>query len=230
MSKKSSSVIITITVTLTVFVAVLVFLLNPKRGDDNLSAAVFNESQSRQNSSIVTVSEPLETDLVVRSEEEKVASDVASILLSDSAFISSVGEKTEVYAESAFDEKAGEYDKTIDEKLSSNDGRIDELERKYEETAATLLENEVFVNAIVEVVREKAGDDVDAEELAVRIINTEAFKEALKDYIKSSEGGTVPVPVFKNVTSEIISEEEYRDSRSEERKSEMEKVFDYLGY
>ncbi len=309
MSKKSNSVIITITIVLTAFVAILVLLLNPKRGDDNLSAKVLSEAQSRQNSSIVTVSEPLETDPAVISEEDSQIEKIASNLLSNPNFIIMIQEKSSQVASSVFDEKLKEYDARVsvlerkyddlassllgnetfinavvayvedntkddgadesiyderiselerkyddlassllgnnafinailayveenskDDSMAIYDERIMSLERKYDDLASSLLENETFVNAIVAYVEKSVIDSADAEALARAFINTEAFKEVLKEYIEKDDVSTVPLPVFKKVTSQYITRDEYESEREIERTREIERVLDYLGY
>lgn len=117
MSRKIGSVILTITVVLTVFTAGALYLSSPERGSDSLVSQILDEARNRQDSSIVTVSEPLETDLAVRSEEEKMAEKVSSILLEDQNFLNTIGDKSTAYVESTLDNIEEEYVSSVDEKI-----------------------------------------------------------------------------------------------------------------
>lgn len=117
MSRKIGSVILTITVVLTVFTAGALYLSSPERGSDSLVSQILDEARNRQDSSIVTVSEPLETDLAVRSAEEKMAEKVSSILIEDQNFLNTIGDKSTAYVESTLDNIEEEYVSSVDEKI-----------------------------------------------------------------------------------------------------------------
>lgn len=118
MSKKSGSVVLSITVVLTLFVAASVFLLSPARGSDSFASQVMEEAKKRQNSSVVTVSEPLETNTSVRSDEEKMAGKVSELLLEDQSFLDSIGNRSTAYIESALEKIEEEYASGVDEILT----------------------------------------------------------------------------------------------------------------
>ncbi len=84
MGKKTRVALLTITVVLTLFTFVSMYITRP--GHSDWAKKVLEEAAARQNQSLVSVQEPLETDTKVLSDEEKMAEKVAAILAEDSSF------------------------------------------------------------------------------------------------------------------------------------------------
>ncbi len=222
MSKKSNSVIISVTVTLTVFVALAAFFLRPMGVMDKYSSAVFEEAKNRQTVEIVSVPETLDTDLTVRSDEDKMAEAVSEKLINDDDFISSVGAKSEGYVSSRLDTFESDIKAKIEENASKNE--ID-----YDAFALALLNDEAFVSSLTETMRERLPGETDVDALTRSIIETDTFKEALKSYLRSVADGTLPLPEFIGV-SETLPSDEYKVEHDEARGREIDKVLEYLGY
>ncbi len=222
MSKKSNSVIISVTVTLTVFVAIAAFFLRPTGVMDKYSSAVFEEAKNRQTVEIVSVPETLDTDLTVRSDEDKMAEAVSEKLINDDDFISSVGAKSEDYVSSRLDTFESDIKSKIEENASKNE--ID-----YDAFAQALLNDEAFVSSLTETMRERLPGETDVDALTRSIIETDTFKEALKSYLRSVADGTLPLPEFIGV-SETLPSDEYKVEHDEAREREIDKVLEYLGY
>ncbi len=149
MSRKSSAVILGITVVLTLFIAGAAFFFNPNAESDSLSSRILEEAQKRQNETVSSVSEELETDLTVRADDEKTAAAVAEILKRDDEFLSAVSLKNTDYVESklreereAVDAKTAELEKSVNEKTSALEKSVDEktsaLEKSVDEKTSAL--------------------------------------------------------------------------------------------
>lgn len=85
MGKKTRIVLLTVTAVLAVFVFSAMWTVRP--GTHN---AVLEAARARQNEPLLSVAEPLETDVKALSEEERMAEEVAALLSADDAFISSL--------------------------------------------------------------------------------------------------------------------------------------------
>ena len=142
MSRNSSAVILGITVVITLFIAGAAFFFNPNAESDSLSSRIMEEARQRQNETVSSVEEPLETDLTVRSDDEKMASLVAERLKNDESFLSSVGEKSTEYAENRLTSLEKEYSESLDSRASSLEKSVDEktssLEKSVDEKTSSL--------------------------------------------------------------------------------------------
>ena len=85
MGKKTRIVLLSITAALAVFTFSAMWVVRP--GSQN---AVLEAARERQNEPLLSVSEPLETDVAALTAEEEMAEKVAGILSSDEDFISSL--------------------------------------------------------------------------------------------------------------------------------------------
>lgn len=222
MSKKSNSVIITVTVTITIFVALAAFFLRPSGVMDKFSSDVFEEAQNRQSMAPQVVPEKLGTDLSARSDEDKMAALVSEKLVNDDEFVSAVSEKGEGYLSSRLDSFESELTKKIEENASKS-------EVDYSDFAESLLNDENFLSALAGALKERLPEETDAETLSRSIVETETFKEALRDYLMSVADGTLPLPEFGEGDSSLTGNG-YKNVRNKARDAEIDKVLDYLGY
>lgn len=121
MGKKTRVALLTITVVLTLFTFVSMYMTRP--GHSDWAKKVLEEAAARQNQSLVSVKEPLETDTKVLSEEEKMAEKVAAILSDDSSFndkvkaniVNDITDELEAWKNSVKDD----ISKDVEEYLSS---------------------------------------------------------------------------------------------------------------
>ena len=243
MSRKSSAVILGITVVLTLFIAGAAFFFNPNAESDSLSSRILEEAQKRQNETVSSVTEELETDLTVRTDDEKTAAAVAEILKNDDEFLSAVSSKNADYVDSklseqnekvnaALDEKTAELEKNVDDKISSLEKEVPSTDDILE----ALLEDKAFMTKLVAEVKAKLGNDYDSDALAQAVVESDAFWEALEKYAgegtseTSSEVSSTPLPSTDTSSSKSMSESEYREARDERRSEEFAQVLSFLGY
>ncbi len=259
MSRKSSAVILGITVVLTLFIAGAAFFFNPNAESDSLSSRILEEAQKRQNETVSSVSEELETDLTVRADDEKTAAAVAEILKRDDEFLSAVSLKNTDYVESklreereAVDAKTAELEKSVNEKTSaleksvdektsalekSVDGKISALEKEIPSTddiLDALLADKAFMTKLVSEVKAKLGEGYDSDTLARAVVESDAFWEALEKYAgegtAATEASSTPLPSTDTVSTKEMSESEYKEARDERRSEEFAQVLSFLGY
>ena len=88
MGKKTRIVLLAVTVVIAVFTFGMMWTVRPNANDSVLEAA-----RERQTESLLSVSQPLETDPETISKEEEMAEKVAEILLSDDDFIAAIADK-----------------------------------------------------------------------------------------------------------------------------------------
>ena len=253
MSRKSSAVILGITVVLTLFIAGAAFFFNPNAESDSLSSRILEEAQKRQNETVSSVTEELETDLTVRADDEKTAAAVAEILKNDDEFLSAVSSRNADYVDSklsqqnekvnaALDEKTTELEKSVDDRNSalekSVDDKISSLEKEVPSTddiLEALLEDKAFMTKLVAEVNAKLGDSYDSDTLAQAVVESDAFREALEKYAGESTAATdassTPLPSTDTSSStKTMSESEYKEARDERRSEEFAQVLSFLGY
>ncbi len=230
MSRKSSLIVLSATVVLTLFIAGVAYFYNPYRGSAAYSAEVKAEAENRQNQSLVSVTEPLDTDLASRQNDDKIADRVAAKLTEDDSFMTTVGDKSVSYVDSKMGDIESKYAQSTDEKISSAAESVRSEIKSSDEIADELLENETFMSALESAVKEKLGDGYDAETLAESIVASEAFKNAIAEKLEAETSDTVPLPAFTSDTNADYSEEEYREARSSERSDEISRVLEFLGY
>lgn len=230
MSRKSSLIVLSATVVLTLFIAAAAYFYNPYRGSAAYSAEVRAEADKRQGQSLVSVTEPLDTDLASRENDDKIASRVASKLSDDEAFLTSVGDKSVEYVDSRMGDIEEKYAQSTDEKIAASAESVRKDIKSADEIASELLENESFMSALESSVRDKLGDEYDAEKLAQAIVSSDAFKKALQEMLEEEKSDTVPLPLFSSESNASYTEDEYREVRSAERSDEIARVLEFLGY
>ncbi len=230
MSRKSSLIVLSVTVVLTLFIAVTAYFLNPDRGSAAFSEEVKSEAENRQTQSLVSVDEPLETDLETRENEDRIASRVASKLSEDDDFLTTVGESSAEYVDSKMGAIEEKYAQSTDEKIALSAESVRKDIKSTDEIASALLENEAFMSALENAMKDKYGCDCDAEKIAEAVVQSDAFKKALAELIEAEKSDTVPLPVFSYDGEPAVSEEEYREARSAERSDEISRVLEFLGY
>ena len=241
MSRKSSAVILGITVVLTLFIAGAAFFFNPNAESDSLSSRILEEAQKRQNETVSSVTEELETDLTVRTDDEKTAAAVAEILKNDDEFLSAVSSKNADYVDSklseqnekvnaALDEKTAELEKNVDDKISSLEKEVPSTDDILE----ALLEDKAFMTKLVAEVKAKLGNDYDSDALAQAVVESDAFWKALEKYAGESTAATdassTPLPSTDTSSTKTMSESEYKEARDERRSEEFAQVLSFLGY
>lgn len=231
MSRKSSAVILGITVVLTLFIAGAAFFFNPNAESDSLSSRILEEAQKRQNETVSSVTEELETDLTVRTDDEKTAAAVAEILKNDDEFLSAVSSKNADYVDSKLSEQNEKVNAALDEKTA-------ELEKEVPSTddiLEALLEDKAFMTKLVAEVKAKLGDSYDSDTLAQAVVESDAFWEALEKYAgegtAATDASSTPLPSTDTSSStKTMSESEYKEARDERRSEEFAQVLSFLGY
>ena len=231
MSRKSSAVILGITVVLTLFIAGAAFFFNPNAESDSLSSRILEEAQKRQNETVSSVTEELETDLTVRTDDEKTAAAVAEILKNDDEFLSAVSSKNADYVDSKLSEQNEKVNAALDEKTA-------ELEKEVPSTddiLEALLEDKAFMTKLVAEVKSKLGDSYDSDTLAQAVVESDAFWEALEKYAgegtAATDASSTPLPSTDTSSStKTMSESEYKEARDERRSEEFAQVLSFLGY
>ena len=231
MSRKSSAVILGITVVLTLFIAGAAFFFNPNAESDSLSSRILEEAQKRQNETVSSVTEELETDLTVRTDDEKTAAAVAEILKNDDEFLSAVSSKNADYVDSKLSEQNEKVNAALDEKTA-------ELEKEVPSTddiLEALLEDKAFMTKLVAEVKSKLGDSYDSDTLAQAVVESDAFWKALEKYAgegtAATDASSTPLPSTDTSSStKTMSESEYKEARDERRSEEFAQVLSFLGY
>lgn len=236
MSRKSNTVLLTTTITLTVFVAALVLFFNPNMGLDSYSSQVLNEAIDRQNTPLISVTQPLVTDTEVIREEEKMAQKVSEILQNDESFISNVGDSSVGYIDSRMGEIEEKYSQgmidrinTVDQKREEEIASLSSRVLSDDEIINLLLEDEAFVNSLASLVADKTGVNVSAEDIARSVVDSSAFKEYI-DSLTPTSVVSIPLPEFSPETNAELTESEYIALRENKRSYELDRMMDFLGY
>lgn len=237
MSRKSNTVLLTTTITLTVFVAALVLFFNPNMGLDSYSSQVLNEAIDRQNTPLISVTQPLVTDTEVIREEEKMAQKVSEILQNDESFISNVGDSSVGYIDSRMGEIEEKYTQGMIDRINSVDQKREEniasLSNKVlsdDEIINLLLEDEAFVNSLASLVADKTGVNVTSEDIARSVVDSSVFKEYIDSLNTPTSVVSIPLPLFSNDTNSELTESEYIALRENKRGYELDRMMDFLGY
>ncbi|MBQ0071898.1 MAG: hypothetical protein KBS81_08635 [Spirochaetales bacterium] len=200
MSKKSGAIILTATATVTVFAAAAAIFLGPARGSDSFSAEVLENARKRQNYSVASVPQPLETDLQVLSDEERMAEKVASILKDDAAFLGTVGDKSAEYV--------GEKISDLEEIYSS-----DMIKRMDEKSEAALQEAKTYasdVSSAVEFSSKSYADE--AAQNAENKAKSFASGAALAAETKAKSYADTAVTSNEDLVKYLLSNEDFLDA------------------
>ena len=208
MSKSARIVTLTVTTVLTVAVFAMLWMVRPSEDNQVLQAA-----RERQAESLITVSEPLETDIATLSEQEKFANEVQAVLLNDATFrreleaiilsdeefisrvkdaiMPSVDERVETLVKSYADEYKSEIVALVESeslKYSDTTRLVDELidpvtTRIYNDFAA----NDEYIDQIAAVVKER----IEAEGL------TPLSEDQIEEYV---------IDIYNKYSEDIISD------------------------
>lgn len=237
MSRKSNTVLLTTTITLTVFVAALVLFFNPNMGLDSYSSQVLNEAIDRQNTPLISVTQPLVTDTEVIREEEKMAQKVSEILQKDESFISNVGDSSVGYIDSRMGEIEEKYSQGMIDRINSVDQKREEdiasLSNRVlsdDEIVNLLLEDEAFVTSLASLVADKTGVNVTSEDIARSVVDSSVFKEYIDSLNTPTSVVSIPLPSFSTDTNSELTESEYIALRENKRSYELDRMMDFLGY
>ena len=90
MNKKAWLVILAVTTAVTVFTFSATWAIRPNSSTSALADKVFEQAKERQGKPLVSITEPLNTDVEALSEEERMAREVASLLAKNDSFISEI--------------------------------------------------------------------------------------------------------------------------------------------
>ncbi len=174
MGKASRIVILTITIVLTVFVFAGMWVFRPEA-----ESTVLESARQRQNTPLVNVQEPLETDLKVLSEEEEFELKVREILaedpdfldrltestkdaiLSDEEFVSDIGDKVVAGAESKAEEIVSGHISAHEEKIAlENEALRSEIWDETTERLDAALDIDSLVEVLTPPVTEAVWADI----------------------------------------------------------------------
>ena len=174
MGKASRIVILTITIVLTVFVFAGMWVFRPEA-----ESTVLESARQRQNTPLVNVQEPLETDLKVLSEEEEFELKVREILaedpdfldrltestkdaiLSDEEFVSDIGDKVVAGAESKAEEIVSGHISAHEEKIAlENEALRSEIWDETTERLDAALDTDSLVEVLTPPVTEAVWADI----------------------------------------------------------------------
>ncbi|MDY5931034.1 MAG: hypothetical protein SPJ34_03285 [Candidatus Ornithospirochaeta sp.] len=120
MGRNTRIVLLTITTVLAVCVFAAMLAVRP--GQEN---AVLDAARARQSTPLLSIPDPLETDVKTLSEEEKMAEKVSSILKGDDAFLSAMTAKVEAELPSLMDKWAESTLDTVQQKIDSSIASIE---------------------------------------------------------------------------------------------------------
>lgn len=157
MSKSFRISVLSITVVLAIFVFIGLWSVRPGQQNDVLASA-----RERQNTPLMDVKAPLETDAKTLSEEEKMAAKVQSIILSDEsfrqklssqiasddAFVASVSSAIEPMVKEKTDERVGYYVGLYEKEI-----------KRMIESSSPKIDNEALVDALVAPVSTRIYND-----------------------------------------------------------------------
>lgn len=206
MSKKSGAIILTATATITVFAAAAAVSIGMGRGKDSYSSQILEDAKKRQNYSVAAVPQPLETDLEVLRDEDRMAEKVAVILREDPAFLGTVGDKSAAYVgekisnleEIYSSDMIGRIDASLKEaKLYTDDASssVDFKAKAYADDAASsaVTKAKTYTDSSASSAVAKANSYTDSavtsnEELVKYLLSNEDFLDALAAAIVARTG------------------------------------------
>lgn len=210
MGRKTRIILLSVTAVLAVVTFIAMLAVRP--GTDS---EVLEEARARQQEPLLSVAEPLETDITALTEEEKMAEKVREILLSDEEFISAVSASIEsVVPEYVSDWVNGEEASLIFSGIQ---------ERGVEEAVRRIVTDE-NIESIAELVASRLGTS-DAEaysdatarivalissSLVIPELQKSAIEDAIIEYYESSKD-----LIAQDVIDRAVSE--YSSLSSEDR-------------
>ncbi len=214
MGKKTRIVLLAVTVVIAVFTFGMMWTVRPNANDSVLEAA-----RERQTESLLSVSQPLETDLETISKEEEMAEKVAEILLSDDDFIAAIADKVVAsvdineyipgITEEVYSRIASDYSSNLESDILA-------LYDKYRDALASDMVDAV-VNAYNALTVEAKSDVLSMDEIITLLY--ERYKDVLVselseaiviDGMAADDVKTIIYEVYENEKDYIMLEAENR--------------------
>lgn len=203
-----SARIITLTVTAVLAVACFIGLWLVRPGEES---AVLQSARERQNVPLVSVAEPLETDPVAVSAQEKFASEVREILLSDEDFIEDI--KQLVLDDSAFVDSVS--DKVLPVLRNEMNQVVAGYLRSYEPRIRQLIDESVspveataLVDEVIDPLTREVYADLVSDSSAIDTIAAEVAKRlsADGDFVSASRIRPVVSKVYNDNYDRLVSD------------------------
>lgn len=214
MGKKTRIVLLAVTVVIAVFTFGMMWTVRPNANDSVLEAA-----RERQTESLLSVSQPLETDPETISKEEEMAEKVAEILLSDDDFIAAIADKVVAsvdineyipgITEEVYSRIASDYSSNLESDILA-------LYDKYRDALASDMVDAV-VNAYNALTVEAKSDVLSMDEIITLLY--ERYKDVLVselseaiviDGMAADDVKTIIYEVYENEKDYIMLETENR--------------------
>ena len=214
MGKKTRIVLLAVTVVIAVFTFGMMWTVRPNANDSVLEAA-----RERQTESLLSVSQPLETDPETISKEEEMAEKVAEILLSDDDFIAAIADKVVAsvdineyipgITEEVYSRIASDYSSNLESDILA-------LYDKYRDALASDMVDAV-VNAYNALTVEAKSDVLSMDEIITLLY--ERYKDVLVselseaiviDGMAADDVKTIIYEVYENEKDYIMLEAENR--------------------
>ena len=214
MGKKTRIVLLAVTVVIAVFTFGMMWTVRPNANDSVLEAA-----RERQTESLLSVSQPLETDPETISKEEEMAEKVAEILLSDDDFIAAIADKVVAsvdineyipgITEEVYSRIASDYSSNLENDILA-------LYDKYRDALASDMVDAV-VNAYNALTVEAKSDVLSMDEIITLLY--ERYKDVLVselseaiviDGMAADDVKTIIYEVYENEKDYIMLEAENR--------------------
>ena len=214
MGKKTRIVLLAVTVVIAVFTFGMMWTVRPNANDSVLEAA-----RERQTESLLSVSQPLETDPETISKEEEMAEKVAEILLSDDDFIVAIADKVVAsvdineyipgITEEVYSRIASDYSSNLESDILA-------LYDKYRDALASDMVDAV-VNAYNALTVEAKSDVLSMDEIITLLY--ERYKDVLVselseaiviDGMAADDVKTIIYEVYENEKDYIMLEAENR--------------------
>ena len=214
MGKKTRIVLLAVTVVIAVFTFGMMWTVRPNANDSVLEAA-----RERQTESLLSVSQPLETDPETISKEEEMAEKVAEILLSDDDFITAIADKVVAsvdineyipgITEEVYSRIASDYSSNLENDILA-------LYDKYRDALASDMVDAV-VNAYNALTVEAKSDVLSMDEIITLLY--ERYKDVLVselseaiviDGMAADDVKTIIYEVYENEKDYIMLEAENR--------------------
>ena len=221
MSRRSGAAALAVTITVTVAVTVMTTALNPSSGD-SYSSQVLENARKRQSYSIAAIPEPLETDLEVLREEDIMAQKVSEILLADSSFMSTVGDRSAEYVGEKISDLEEQYasntisriDSSLSSSMSYTDSAVAELSsslsREIEAVSAGVEGTNGKVDGLSSAIALESGRIAS---LQGQVTDLEGSLETVKG---EAEDAKAAIPGKDEVLSYILEDEAFLETLANE--------------
>ena len=195
MGRSSRIVFLTITAILAIFVFVAMWVVKPSGNSNVLTAA-----RERQNTPLVSVEKPLETDIKTLSQEEEFEQKVRKLLAEDPAFLEKLTQsiKASLLADSSFTQElesqvdsvvASRVDERVDYYVSIYEPQIEEMLSSYKDevykNVNSKLESALEIQGLVDRLITPVTEAVYADFVAKEGFDIETVTQLVLDSIAS---------------------------------------------